>query len=60
MGLEAELMTTNEAAELWGITMRRVQVLCESGKVAGAVQSISGNFKSKILNLAKHCKAIYE
>ncbi|MCL2153003.1 MAG: exonuclease domain-containing protein [Oscillospiraceae bacterium] len=38
MGLEAELMTTNEAAELWGITTRRVQVLCESGKVVGAVR----------------------
>lgn len=38
MGLESELMTTNEAAELWGITMRRVQVLCENGQVKGAVR----------------------
>ena len=38
MGLESELMTTMEAAELWGITMRRVQVLCENGKVKGAVR----------------------
>ena len=38
MGLEVELMTTNEAAVQWGIKMRRVQVLCESGKVAGAVR----------------------
>lgn len=38
MGLEAELMTTNEAAEQWGITTRRVQVLCEKGKVIGAVR----------------------
>ena len=38
MGLEAELMATNEAAELWGITTRRVQVLCDNGKVDGAIQ----------------------
>jgi len=38
MGLETELMTTNEAATQWGITTRRVQVLCESGKVTGAVR----------------------
>lgn len=38
MGLEAELMTTMEAAELWGITARRVQVLCDKGKVKGAVR----------------------
>ena len=36
MGLEAQLMTTNEAARLWGITTRRVQVLCDNGKVQGA------------------------
>jgi len=38
MGLEFELMTTAEAAELWGITMRRVQVLCEKGQVMNAVK----------------------
>ena len=38
MGLEAELMTTMEAAELWGITTRRVQILCDNGKVNGAVR----------------------
>jgi len=38
MGLESELMTTKEASELWGITTRRVQVLCEKGKVQGAVR----------------------
>jgi len=36
MGLESELMTATEAAELWGITPRRVQVLCDRGKVNGA------------------------
>ena len=38
MGLEAELMTTAEAAELWGITTRRVQVICDNGQVDGAVR----------------------
>jgi hypothetical protein len=38
MGLESELMTTKEASELWGITTRRVQVLCDKGKVQGAVR----------------------
>ena len=38
MGLESELMTTNEAAELWRITARRVQVLCDKGQVKGAVR----------------------
>ncbi|MCL2050752.1 MAG: helix-turn-helix domain-containing protein [Lachnospiraceae bacterium] len=38
MGLENELMTTMEAAELWGISMRRVQILCDNGKVKGAVR----------------------
>jgi len=37
MGIEHELMTTNEAAEIWGITTRRVQILCEKGQVNGAV-----------------------
>ncbi|MCL2004427.1 MAG: helix-turn-helix domain-containing protein [Oscillospiraceae bacterium] len=36
MGLESELMTTADAAALWGITTRRVQILCENGKVNGA------------------------
>ena len=38
MGLESELMTTAEASELWGITMRRVQVLCDKGQVKNAVR----------------------
>jgi len=38
MGLETELMTAKDAAELWGITPRRVQVLCDNGKVSGAVR----------------------
>lgn len=31
-----EWITTKEAAELWGITTRRVQILCDKGKVRGA------------------------
>ena len=36
MGLESELMTTRNASEIWGITPRRVQILCDKGKVQGA------------------------
>ena len=38
MGLESELMTTTEVAELWEISMRRVQILCDTGKVKGAIR----------------------
>lgn len=38
MGLEPELMTTNDAAEQWGITTRRTQVLFDKGLVKGAVR----------------------
>lgn len=31
-----EYMTTAEAAELWGIKVRRVQVLCDNGKIDSA------------------------
>ena len=30
-------MTTKEAAEQWGLSMRRIQALCESDKIKGAV-----------------------
>jgi len=36
MGLESELMTTADAVMLWEITTRRVQILCDKGKVNGA------------------------
>ena len=32
-----EYLTTAETAERWGITARRVQVLCKEGRVDGAV-----------------------
>jgi hypothetical protein len=31
-------ITTKEAAETWGITMRRVQALCDKGQVSTAVK----------------------
>ena len=31
-----ELMTVKEASEIWGVSGRRVQILCETGKVKGA------------------------
>lgn len=31
-----EYITTLEAAELWGVKIRRVQVMCESGRIPNA------------------------
>jgi hypothetical protein len=31
-------ITTKEAADLWGISTRRVQILCDNGKVPGATR----------------------
>lgn len=31
-----DFMTAQEAAKKWGITIRRVQVLCSEGKILGA------------------------
>jgi hypothetical protein len=31
-------ITTKQAAEEWGITVRRVQVLCDNGQVNGATK----------------------
>lgn len=31
-------ITTKEAAELWGVTTRRVQVLCDKGQIEGATK----------------------
>lgn len=33
-----EYMTTKETADLWGITMRRIQDLCENGKIDKATK----------------------
>ena len=31
-----ELMTVAEAAKIWGLTKRRVQVMCETGQIKNA------------------------
>jgi hypothetical protein len=31
-------MTTREAADLWGVTIRRVQGLCDNGELNGATR----------------------
>lgn len=36
MAMQSEYMTIQEAAKKWGITERRVQVLCASGRIDGA------------------------
>ena len=36
MGIETELLTVKDLAELWGISARRVQILCDTGRVSGA------------------------
>lgn len=33
-----EYITAQEAAEKWGITRRRVQVLCVEGRIEGAIK----------------------
>ncbi|MTI85381.1 MAG: helix-turn-helix domain-containing protein [Firmicutes bacterium] len=33
-----DYITTKEAAEKWGITERRVQVLCRQGKISGVAR----------------------
>jgi len=30
-----EFITTKQAAELWGISQRRVSILCEQGRIEG-------------------------
>ena len=36
--MEMDWMTPQETAEIWGITERRVQSLCSSGKITGAIR----------------------
>jgi len=33
-----DIMTTKDAAALWGISIRRVQMLCNSGKIPSAMK----------------------
>ncbi|MDF2589133.1 MAG: DNA-binding protein [Anaerocolumna sp.] len=46
-----EYLTTAEVAEKWGITRRRVTVLCDEGRIIGAVQK--GNIWLIPLNAEK-------
>ena len=34
-----EFLTTKQAALLWGISPRRVAILCEQGRIEGAVKA---------------------
>lgn len=45
--MEFDWMTPKEAAEKWGISDRRVQVLCSNGKVEGAIRLKGGWFIPK-------------
>jgi hypothetical protein len=45
--MEFDWITPREAAEEWGITDRRVQVLCKNGQVDGAIRIRSGWFIPK-------------
>jgi len=36
--MDFDWITAQDAAEAWGITDRRVQVLCANGKVEGAIR----------------------
>jgi hypothetical protein len=54
-------MSTKEAAELWGLSMRRVQVLCDNGQIEGAqkfsdVWLIPKNTKKPIDGRTKEAK----
>jgi len=45
--MEFNWITPQEAAEKWGITERRVQALCASGKVEGVIRLKGGWFIPK-------------
>ena len=34
-----EFLTTKQAAEIWGVSQRRVAILCEEGRINGAVKA---------------------
>ncbi len=34
-----EFLTSNQAAQLWGISARRVALLCEKGRIEGATKA---------------------
>ena len=34
-----DFLTTKQASEIWGISQRRVAILCEEGRITGAVKA---------------------
>ena len=36
--MELKIMSSKQAAEIWGITDRQVQSLCSQGKIEGAIK----------------------
>ena len=38
MRCDIDIMTTKDAAELWGISVRRVQAMCDNGKIPSATK----------------------
>ena len=38
MNITQDLMTAKEASEKWGISVRRVQALCDRGQISTAVK----------------------
>lgn len=38
-GIYMDFMTTRQASELWGISQRRVAILCEQGRIDGAIKA---------------------
>lgn len=34
-----EFLTTKQASELWGISTRRISLLCEQGRIEGATKA---------------------
>jgi hypothetical protein len=44
-----EYITTKQAAELWGITIRRVQALCQNGQIDGAKCLVKFGLSPKVL-----------
>ena len=51
-------MKVSEAAEKWGITARRVRVLCEQGRIAGVERK--GNLNIKFADRRKYYDAFDE
>ena len=45
--MDSNWITSQEAAEAWGITDRRVQVLCANGQIEGALRLKRGRLIPK-------------